>query len=56
MDAKKVPSEQRGRRDGLEGFLCCAYSLSCVQLFVTPWAVAHQSPQSMGILQARILE
>ena len=23
---------------------------------VTPWAVAHQAPLSMGILQARILE
>ena len=23
--------------------------------FVTPWTVAHQDPQSMGILHARIL-
>ena len=23
-------------------------SLSCVQLFVTPWAVAYQAPLSMG--------
>ena len=23
-------------------------SLSCVQLFVTPWTVANQSPPSMG--------
>ena len=29
---------------------------SRVQLFVTPWTVAHQAPLSMGILQARILE
>ena len=36
--------------------LCYAYSHSCVRLFVTPWAVAHQAPLSMGILQARILE
>ena len=28
---------------------------SVVQLFVTPWAVAHQAPLSMGILQARVL-
>ena len=35
-------------------FAC--YSLSCVQLFMTPWTVAHQAPLSMGILQARILE
>ena len=33
-----------------------AYSLSCVQLFVTPWTVAHQALLSMGILQARTLE
>ena len=36
--------------------LCCAQSLSCVQLFVTPWPVTCQAPLSMGILQARILE
>ena len=24
--------------------LCCAWSLSCVQCFVTPWTVAHQAP------------
>ena len=29
---------------------------SHVQLFVTPWSVAHQAPLSMGIFQARILE
>ena len=31
-------------------------SLSHVQLFATPWTVAHQAPLSMGIFQARILE
>ena len=36
--------------------LCCAQLLSRVQLFATPWTVAHQAPLSMGILQARILE
>ena len=38
-------------------WLCCAVlSRSvCVRLFVTPWTVAHQTPLSMGILQARIL-
>ena len=40
---------------GLWRFMCCAV-LSQVQLFVTPWTVAHQAPLSMGILQARILE
>ena len=30
--------------------------LSRVQLFATPWAVATQTPLSVGILQARILE
>ena len=36
--------------------LCCAWSLSCVWLFVTPWSRARQAPLSMGIFQARILE
>ena len=31
-------------------------SLSCVQLFATPWVVARQAPLSLGILQARTLE
>ena len=31
-------------------------SLSRVRLFVTPWTVACQTPLSMGILQARILD
>ena len=30
--------------------------LSCVPLFVTPWAVTRQAPLSMGILQAETLE
>ena len=34
----------------------CAQSLSCIQLFETPWTVAHQAPLSIEILQARILE
>ena len=29
-------------------FILCAQTLSCVQLLVTPWAVAHQAPLSMG--------
>ena len=36
--------------------LCCAYSFSCIQLFATPWTVAHQATLSMEILQVRILE
>ena len=28
-----------------------AQSLSCVQLFATPWTEAHQAIMSMGILQ-----
>ena len=36
----------------------CAESLSRVQLFASPWTVAHQAPLFMGFLffQARILE
>ena len=37
-------------------YVCCAYSLSCVWLFVTPWTVARQAYLTMGMLQARILE
>ena len=33
-----------------------AQLLSHIQLFVTPWTVAHQAPLSMGIFQERILE
>ena len=36
--------------------LCCAWSLSCVQLFATLWTVACQASLSVGIFQARILE
>ena len=28
--------------------LCCAELLSCVQLFATPWTVAHQAPLPLG--------
>ena len=34
----------------------CAVLSHSVQLFETPWIVAHQAPLSMGILQARILK
>ena len=33
-----------------------ALTFSHVQIFVTPWTLAHQVPLSMGILQARTLE
>ena len=28
--------------------MLCAPLLSCVQLFVTPWTIAHQAPLSAG--------
>ena len=34
----------------------CAYALSHVQLFETSWSVDCQTPLSMGILQAGVLE
>ena len=34
--------------------LCCACSLRCARLIVTPWTVAHQAPLSLGILQAGV--
>ena len=36
--------------------MLCAQSLSSVQLFVTPWTIAHQAPLPMGTVQARILK
>ena len=36
--------------------VCIRNSFSCLQLYATPWTVAHQAPLSMGILQSRILE
>ena len=36
--------------------LCCALSPPVVSDSEAPWAVAHQAPLLMGILQARILE
>ena len=37
--------------------LCCAVvSHSLMSDSVTPWTVAHKTPLSLGILQARILE
>ena len=47
---------EKFRHFPLPGVWCCAYSFSCVQLFVVLWTVACQAPLSMGILQARILE
>ena len=35
--------------------LKCYAVLSLIQLFVTPWTVAHQAALSLGSLQARIL-
>ena len=37
-------------------YSCHAKLLSHAQLFVTPWTVTHQTPLSLGILQARILK
>ena len=31
--------------------MLCAYSLSRIRLFVTPWTVAHQAPLSMGFFR-----
>ena len=37
--------------------LCTCYSvLSHARPFATPWAIARQTPLSMGSLQARVLE
>ena len=38
------------RKPGLTGCVCLVTQscVSCTQLFVTPWTVAHQAPLSMG--------
>ena len=40
------------KRCSISFLLACL--LSCVQLFMTPWTIACQAPQSMRILQVRI--
>ena len=32
----------------LRSVCVCVHTLSCAQLFVVPWTVAHQTPLSMG--------
>ena len=44
--ALKQPPQQRGRKL-FKWYQCNVSSLSCVQLFVTPWTVAYQAPPSM---------
>ena len=39
---------------GFQTYVCLV--LSHVQLFASPWTVAHQAPLSIGTLQERILE
>ena len=36
--------------------VCIQSYFTCIQLYATPWMVAHQDPLSMGILQTRVLE
>ena len=52
-----VDIEQSNTREfKIQYVLCCAQSLSCVQLFTIPQTMVRQAPLSMGILQVRILE
>ena len=37
----------------MDTVLCCTQSLSHVQLFVTPWIVAHRPPRSMRIAKSQ---
>ena len=50
-----VIHNSREAENKVENFMCCAWSLSRVWLFATPWIIAHQAPLSMRILQARKL-
>ena len=46
----------RHRKHLSKKVMCILHHFSPVQLFVTLWTVAQQTPLSMGTLQARILE
>ena len=37
-----------GWEESLELCACVLSRFSCIQLFATPWTVAHQAPLSMG--------
>ena len=43
-----VPSFDTSKTSSLDLSISVCYTLSRVRLFATPWAVAHQSPLSMG--------
>ena len=43
-------------KQGKRQWVCMLSCFSHLQLFVTPWTVAHQAPLSKGILQATVLE
>ena len=44
----RFPSAYNGTVSHLLSTYCVAQSLSRIQLFATPWTVAHQAPLSMG--------
>ena len=49
MTGSKSPRESGARRaESLERVSPSAQSLSCVQLFATPWTLTHQALLSMG--------
>ena len=53
--AKNTINISRSRNDWDNGTSTrCAQSLSHVQLFMTPWSVAHQDPLSQGYKNAAI--
>ena len=50
METKPVnPKGNQSWTNHLFHLLCCALSLSCVQLYATPWTVARQAPLSTTI-------
>ena len=42
-----VLNERNIQKRTYRKYMCYAYALICVQLFSTPWTVAHQAPLSM---------
>ena len=54
LNIKKITQSRNGQRVYTEisakktRAVCCAQSLSCVQLFSTPWTIGHQVALSLG--------
>ena len=49
LQQSKLENNEENCRENICTSVCCGLSCFCrVQLFVTPWTIAHQVPLSMG--------